>query len=298
MINDDEKYKSLRDTLKSLPRVRAKSDFEARLLNRIKESEKGTIHAPVKPIKEPVFKNWLASLLRPSLVPAMGLTVVLLITVVVYFGYFAKMNDTQSTKEQMVASTNQGELIIYVKEDREENFSENYPKEYSAITPSDSRSERDAAPLETPTDFLSRPESPKPIEGYIKPDRVSEEQKIEMQRSFDKDEKGVDVKGERKSDDVIMKKESKTEPKKEMEKGESPYNIKDEKKNENINTEDGIYEQKIENQQPEVKEKAEEKTDSKKEGKDSSRISRTLKDSTKSKDTNKILDDKEKDSQK
>ncbi len=294
MIHDDEKYRSLRDTLRSLPRVRAKSDFEARLLNRIKEAEKSTIHAPVKPVKEPVFKNWLANLFRPSLVPAMGLTAVLLITVAVYFGYFARMNDTQSVNEQTVASTNQGELIIYVKGDGEKNYSENYPKEYSAVSPSDNRSEHDAAPIETPSDYLSRPESPKAVEGYIKPDRVSEEQKIEMQRTLDKDEKGVDVKSEKKSDDVIMKKESrKTEPKKDMEKGDSPYNIRDEKKNENINTEDGIFDQKQENQQPEVNEKEEDKVEGKNKAEDSSRISRALKDSTKSKDTNKILDDKE-----
>jgi hypothetical protein len=215
----------------------------------------------------------------------------------VYFGYFAKLNDSQPVNEQIVASTNQGELIIYVKgEDTETSFSDNYPKEYSAVTPSDNRSERDAAPMETPTDFLSRPEAPKSTEGYLKPDRVSEEQKIEMQRSYDKDEKGVDVKSERKSDDVIMKKESKHQPKKEMEKGDSPYNIRDEKKK-NEDIEDDIIEQK-ETNESEVQQKAEEKVDGKNEGKDSSRISRALKDSTKTKDTNKVLDENEKDSQK
>ncbi len=86
----------------------------------------------------------------------------------------------------------------------------------------------------------------------LKPDRVSEEQKIEMQRSFDKDlDKGVDTKGERKLDG-IMKKESKIEIKTEskgMEKKETSEpkkKVSDEKKNILIDEEsDDVVKQKV-----------------------------------------------------
>ena len=231
MIQDDEKYKSLRDSLSGLPKVKAKTGFEARLLQRIKETEKGVIHKP-EIIRQTSQKSWFANLFRPSFAPALGLTAVLLITVVVYFAYFAKTGD-QGPQNEMVTSTDkQGEFVIYVRKDSE-SYSDNYPKEYSAITPDGTTEERTMAPIEMPSDYMSRPEvRDKDIESEIRNDRVSEEQKLEMERSL---EKGVDSKGERKSDDMIMKKESKTHPKGEMKKsetkneGEAPFNIRDEK---------------------------------------------------------------------
>ena len=289
MKHDEEKYRSLRESLKALPGIKAKKDFESRLFKRIEDLEKGIIPALVfKPVKEPLIKNWLSNLLRPSFVPAFGLTVVLLITVVVYFAFFSKMNDTGSVNtEQFTSSTNQGDLIIYVKkESGETTYSDKYPKEYSAVNPTDSETERDAAPIEMPSDYFSRPESPAPVEGYIKPDRVSEEQKIEMQRSLDKDEKGVDVKTERKSDDEVMSKNPGKIMKKKEGKEESPFNIRDEKKNENIN--DGVFQKEKSESEEEInkpktgKEKSD--TDKTEEGK--SKVNRAVKDSTKiNKDT-------------
>jgi len=285
MIQDDEKYKSLRDTLSGLPKLKAKSGFEARLLQRIKETEKGIIHKP-EPLKETRSKNWLANLFRPSFAPALGLTVVLLITVVVYFAYFSKMGDQSPQNNEMVSTDKQGEFVIYVKKDSE-SYSDNYPKEYSAITPDRTVEERTIAPVEMPSDYLSRPEPLKDAdkESEIRNDRVSEEQKLEMQRSVDI-EKGVDTKGERKSDDMIMKKESKSEHKGEMKKGEmkkeseeSPYNIRDEKEG-YIEEDTNIQKQ----EEPSIK--ADEKTGNENEifnQNDAPRIGRVAKDSIKTK---------------
>lgn len=244
MLQEDEKYKALRDQLRTLPRVKAKQDFEDRLLRRIREAENpavkftGAVTQPV--IKhQPAKKSWLENLFRPSFVPALGLTVVLLVAVVVYFGYFSKLNqsDTSNT-QQFVSSTNQGDLIIYMKKDGED-ISSNYPKEYSAVNPEDTKSgDYTPAPTETSTDYFAKPDPGRTIVPELKPDRVSEEQRIEMQRSVDLDkDKGVDVKGERKEDGVIMKKESKsdfkTETKSEMKKdvNQPKKKVSDEKKN-------------------------------------------------------------------
>lgn len=290
MLQEDEKYKALRDQLRTLPRVKAKQDFEDRLLRRIREAEapavklSGAVSQPV--IKhQPARKSWFESLFRPSLVPALGLTVVLLVAVVVYFGYFSKLNqsDTSNT-EQFVSSTNQGDLIIYMKKDGED-ISSNYPKEYSAVNPEDTRSGDYApSPTETSTDFFAKPDPGRTIAPELKPDRVSEEQRIEMQRSVDLDkDKGVDVKGERKSDDGIMKKESKsdfkTETKGEMKKdvNQPKKKVSDEKKNILIDEESPNV-----NQEQKVKDKFEGNLSN--EDETGNRISRaTKKDSTKEK---------------
>lgn len=300
MIHDDEKYKSLRDSLKSLPKLRARKDFEARLFQRIKEAEKGVIHAPVKHVKPSPLMGWLSNLFRPSFVPALGLSVVLLITVVIYFAYFSKLKDSGlEDSRQLTSTTNQGDLVIYVKKDTD-SYSSNYPKEYSAITPSETGTLHDAAPIETPSDFFARPETPLPTDGIVRPDKVSEEQGIEMQRRSDIEKKGVDTKSERKDDDMIMKKESKGDFKKESEK--SPFNIRDEKNIENNEGEINQQEQKIapksedESSKNKVKSEEENKGNDKSESelKDTNRISRAIKDSTKTKKEIKIETDDQK----
>jgi len=291
MINEDEKYRSLRNSLRALPKVKAKKDFEKRLFQRIKEAQSAPVqHSVLNVKKEPLLRGWLANLFRPAFAPALGLTAVLLITVVVYFAFFSKMNDLAETDNMpLVNSTNQGDLIIYVKNEDTGAYSRNYPKEYSAVSPEESGTERFFAPVETPTDFMSRPESPKPGDGLLKPDRVSEEQKIEMEKSDEKI-RGVDVKPEKKSsDDVIMKKESKkmdskTEGKIKSE--ESPYNIRDEKKNEMNNQ----VEDKEEAKQPTIDIDQQVKEPSKN---DSSKLGRSVKDSVKTNDRKTDTDEDE-----
>ncbi len=235
MIQDEEKFKALRDTLRSLPRLKAKKDFEARLMQRISEANIPVLKVTGIVKTATTEKSWFANLFRPAFVPALGLTVILLITVVVYFAYFSKLNNgSPDNTQQFVSSTNQGELIIYVKKDVDD-LSGNYPKEYSAVNPDDNRSTEFFAPsVETPSDYFAKPDPTNPSTPELKPDRISEEQRIEMQRFVEPDrDKGVDTK----SDDGIMKKESKSDSKIET-KGEMKSETKksekkssDEKKN-------------------------------------------------------------------
>ena len=191
MLNDDEKYKALRDTLRSMPRVKAKGDFEARLMARIREAEKQPVHHAAPVVHRPAaVKSWWSNLFRPAFAPALGLTVVLLITVVVYFAYFAKMNDSNPVnQQQFVSSTNQGDLVIYVKNDTN-NYSSNYPREYSAANPDETGNRSSdfyySSPHEMPSDFNSTPD-PKTVTGSeLKTDRVKEEQKFEIKKPYEK----------------------------------------------------------------------------------------------------------------
>ncbi len=298
MIQEDEKYKALRETLSTLPRLKAKNDFEARLLLRIKQAENPVIHVTRNVKPEPAVKSWLQNLFRPAFVPAMGLTAVLLIAVVVYFAYYSKLNDSSpENTQQFVSSTNQGDLIIYVKKDPND-ISSNYPKEYSAVTPEDKRSlDNVSSPVETPSDFFAKPDPSRIVAPDVKSDRVSEEQKIEMQRSvdFDKD-KGVDVKSERRSDDGIMKKESKGDFKIES-KGELKSESRDEKKNIFLDEENNVKQEEkvmpktkhetiIKGKENEAIQKSDDESDN--------RISRaTKKDSTNNNKSNSEAEEKE-----
>jgi hypothetical protein len=288
MIQDEEKYKSLRNTLKSLPKVQAKGDFHSRLMHRISQAEKSPVHT--KPVKPRTSGGWIANLFRPSFAPALGLTVVLLITVVVYFAYFS--NTGKSPNNEVVTSNEKpGELVIYVKKETGESYSDNYPKEYSAVTTEDGTSEdRRMSPMETPSDYISKPDPTRTLdkdEG-IKPDRVSEEQKLEMERSVD-EKKGVDTKGERKGDDRIMKKESKGELKdigSKTEGKESPYNVRDQKEG-YIN--EGEEDSNIQQTQPAPENEADQKVKNKNEDSEifyqnqAPRLGRVTNDSTKAK---------------
>ena len=256
MLQEDEKYKALRDNLRSLPRIKAKNDFEARLMQRINTAQSPVAHVTETVRKDTAKKSWFELIFRPAFVPAMGLSVVLLVAVVVYFAYYSGLNDgLTENPQQYVSSTNQGDLIIYVKND-DEDIGENYPKEYSAVEPTETGNTEfaPAPPSETSTDYFAKPDPVRSITPELKPDRVSEEQKIEMQRSYDKDmEKGVDTKGERKLDDGIMKKESKSDTKSETkgmikkETSEPKKKVSDEKKNILIDEEtDDVVRQKIE----------------------------------------------------
>lgn len=299
MAFDDEKYQSLRNTLKRAPRIKAKSDFEARLFERIRESEKAPMkteafkhHPQVVKLAEPKrgFMEVLAGLFKPAFAPALGLTVVLLVAVVVYFGYFNKMND--SATEQEMSYGLPEDLIIYVKGDVD-SFNSNYPKEYSAVTDgeitSSDNDNRTYAPGNSPSDHSAPVEffnSPTPIAPAVEKesprlDKVSEEQRFEMEKGYDM-KKGVDSKMERKSDDGILKKESKLSPKKESKnESESPFNIRDQKSNQTITNEDDVINQQIE---PNVSDEQKQDTgDKDKTSTSKGRISRAIKDSTQTK---------------
>ncbi len=293
MMFDDEKYKSLRNTLKSSARVKAKGDFEARLFERIRESEKTAFKTDALNSQPQVvnltkskkgFAEMLAGLFKPAFVPALGLTFVLLIAVVVYFGYFNKKGDSENNQ---VASDYKvpEDLIIYVRGDID-SFSSNYPKEYSAITDSETEDLRTSSPTDVPSDYFAPIERSAPGTERLmgkeptKLDKVSEEQRFEMQKEFKDGRDGIETKGERKGDDVILKKESKNEPKKKTE-----GKLSDEKKNMYINEDehDDNIKQEV-NPPPPPKTEAEEKAkDTGDKEKVSSRIGRAIKDSSKTK---------------
>ena len=192
MLDDEIKYKKLRESLRSLPKIKAKGDFEARLFRKIKEHESHSrLHTAPEMGKKSSIIDVLANLLRPSLVPAIGLTVVLLITVVVYFAYFNELKkDTQQTVVSGKDEKN-GEFVIYVHKDGE-RVSDETARD---ITSNDLRQpETMISPTERSTDAFSQPvESPK-TESEIKDkeDRLSKEQEFKMEKESEQPAKDFD----------------------------------------------------------------------------------------------------------
>lgn len=298
MTFDDEKYQSLRNKLKKAPKLKARSDFESRLLERIMEAENAPLkteafkrHPQVVKLAEPKrgFMEVISGLFKPAFAPALGLTALLIVAIVVYFGYFSKMND--SSNEQSLSHKTPEDLIIYVKSSGADSFSSNYPREYSAITDGESTTDhnRPYSPSTTTSSDFYAPGMPSPTETIspIAPaveresprmDRVTEEQKIEMQKGYDL-KKGVDSKSEGKVEDGVMKKEGKLSPKKENKtESETPFNIR---KNATIKSDDESNEV---NQQVEPNiSKEKEDTGDKDKHSTRGRISRAVKDSSETK---------------
>ncbi|HEY3251342.1 MAG TPA: hypothetical protein VGK25_09515 [Ignavibacteria bacterium] len=237
MSSEEEKYKKLRESLRSLPRIKTKNDFDTRLFSRIKDIESGKfVHTTPKTAKENILVTWLSNLFRPSLVPAIGLTVVLLAAIIVYFAYYNQLGkDTQPT--QYSVSERKDGFVIYVKKDGERIYDDT-AREITSVDQNQptSTSSDYYAPLDHNTDALSVPDAPKTIDARLKDD----EPKIETQR-------GVDMKTE---SDEETKIESKTDEGKMMKKGyiekeEAPSNYERKIEDSSGKTEDKVYDQQV-----------------------------------------------------
>ena len=195
-MTDDEKYKSLRDSLKSLRRVKAGSDFNERLFQKIKQAESAGLYPEpaVTHRKESSTKSWFANLFRPSLMPALGLTVILLVGIVIYFAYYSQLKKEETATSRnfnLSAGTDKPELVIYVKRDTSHNVS-NYPHEFSALTNNEATATETKPGLDKTSSDFSRPSPTIEEKQKTLDDRISTEQKYEMERSSDVETKHID----------------------------------------------------------------------------------------------------------
>lgn len=227
MSLDEEKYDKLRQSLRNLPKIKAKDDFEARLHRRIAEHQSlhDKVFKPQEGAKRDSWVDMLANLFRPSLAPAIGLAVVLLAVIVVYFAYY---NELSNDKQQLLESSSsdeqkKDELVIYVREDGERVHNESARDIVSAedfTQPTTMYS-----PTEVSTDAYARPEE-QPVPGEVtdekdKRDIIGPEQKLEMEKEYESKtgERKIETKGE---DGIMMKKSGKTDTK------DAPFNIRKE----------------------------------------------------------------------
>ena len=279
MSIEEEKYKKLRESLRALPRLKAKNDFEARLYRRLREHESHIdLH---KPVKENSFVNMLANLFKPSLTPAIALTVVLLAVIVVYFAYFNELQKDNQPATEYSYSEKQGEFVIYVKKDGDRIYDET-ARDISSADVNQSPTTGEYKPsTDVGIDKLSMPEEqPLPSiesERRLREDRISDEQKIKMEKETEPLKKSDDIKSQPKSEDGKIMKKGYIE----KESKETPYNIREKKEDTSGKDVEEEIEQKTINPQEQLNQEVD--TGNKSDD-DEKRLSRSRKDSLKAKE--------------
>lgn len=237
MSSEEEKYRKLRESLRSLPKLKTKNDFEARLYRKIRERESSRVHIPEK---ENTFVTMLANLFRPSLVPAIGLTVVILAAIIVYFAYFNELIQDKQAPTVQTYDEKKGEFVIYVKKDSERVYDET-ARDITSSELNHSTTGEEYKPS-TDADYykLSQPEVPSETdaEKRMKEDRISDEQKKIMEKESELKKESDDYKSQPKSED------GKTMKKGYNENIEAPLNIREEKEDTGVKNE-----MKLENQE-------------------------------------------------
>ncbi|MCX7877321.1 MAG: hypothetical protein N2510_01630 [Ignavibacteria bacterium] len=114
MIQEEEKYREIIRLLNSLPRVKAKKGFEARLMERLRRQE-DIVKTQVT--EESLFNKFL-SIFKPSFIPAVAVSAVILIAVIVYFSYFVS-NGNDYSETNAISDPHKTEHLIYLRNDKD-----------------------------------------------------------------------------------------------------------------------------------------------------------------------------------
>lgn len=197
----DDNQNNLRDLLKGLPKVKAKDDFEHRLMRKLREADDRKYHSPAfNKLHYPAKKFSLSWLLRPSLAPAIGLTIVLLIFIAYYINISIiqkpavnqeiSQKTTDAPKE---TPGNQEKTESQPPISKSETFGniQDNRSEYKNTTEDVTGSDKYAPSVTQPLRTEEQTPAPK-----------TEEKKSDELRSLDRN---VDIK-EKKAEDYIMKK--------------------------------------------------------------------------------------------
>lgn len=167
-MSDEEKYRELRDKLRAVPKVKAKPNFEHKLYSRIRGIESERMAPSVKHLlhteKE---RGWLFSLLKPAYIPAIGLTVVVLLALIWFIAY----NPVQMNKVQEEVSSKQepGQQPTSpsISKSQDELKKAEEKSDESPITSADTRL-RESAPRTMTRDIMPGPEKTNSDFGIIK----------------------------------------------------------------------------------------------------------------------------------
>lgn len=222
MQEEEKKYKDVISALKSLPKMKTKSDFEQKLYRKLRNVEPEKGHSPAfEKLTRPKEKNWIFNIFRPAFVPAIGLTIVLFAVIVIYINYIPK-DDELSRNEQ--SSQTLEEMIIKDPGNIEKNTLGTREKDSELISQDVTRGvihdESSPMPITPKSDVDAVPPT------MSQPEKIDEmplmEQKIERKEI---DDKIMEKEGriEKKSDD--MKKVEKKESRK-TEKSDEETNVK------------------------------------------------------------------------
>lgn len=204
-MQDDNKHRILRDILRGIPKVKATHSFEDRLMKRLRDVESLKYQSPsIIKLKGKERKFSFSAFLKPSLIPAIGLTVVLLIFIIYYINIsliqdkhlptevsqnIQKNNESSVEQKQNVDT---GGLITKIEPSLGENSNYNENLREQSQPPSTIPSGYDKAPSimapEKKSDGREERISAPKLEEKKSDELKSEEQEMDGLRSLDKKE--------------------------------------------------------------------------------------------------------------
>lgn len=223
-MSEEEKYNDLKNLLKSLPKVKSRNDFETNLFRRLREIESGKYsprrlwNLPVRPVRF----GWLTNVVKPAYISAVGVTVLLLICVVLYFSYLPNKNQTIPQVTQSTSTEGN-------KTEQPPLQNENLGITKNETTPSDRTT------IERRETIPYIPELEKPSSDR----EITIPSPVEKSETIAPSERSIEA--EQKTMDKEVKKEEKTDGLRKSESQEAPVMKKDEK----LNKEDEVLQKVI-----------------------------------------------------
>jgi hypothetical protein len=207
MLEDEEKHKPIRSALKSLPKVKAHSDFESKLYHRLRSIESERLSSPAfrKLEGARVSSGWLGMILRPALIPAAGLSIIVLIAVLLYIHNLSQINNTTGPITQSVTQNELDNKKQTVESQREQITKNEEVTPQKEETLRRELTERPSGPMLPESDFETTPAPVQPpgiLESKTQPledqsmDKLAEpkEEKRAMEKESD-ETKRVEKKG-------------------------------------------------------------------------------------------------------
>jgi hypothetical protein len=213
-LSEEEKYNDLKNLLKSLPKVKSRNDFETNLFRSLREIESGKYSSQKlrNLTVRPVRFGWLTNVVKPAYISAIGVTVLLLICIVLYFSYLPNKNQTVPQVTQ--STSTEGNRIEQPPVQNEDlGITKN------ETTPSDRTT------LERRENVPYTPELEKPSSEY----EITIPQSIEKSETISPSERSIEA--EPKTLDKELKKEEHIDGMRKSESQEAPVMKKDEKSN-------------------------------------------------------------------
>lgn len=117
MTDEEKKYKKLISALKTLPKVKAKPNFEQKLYRKLRDVDAERMSPSVQKLTKPVEKNWIFNIFKPAFIPAVGITLALIAVIVIYLNLnpfedtTVKKETQQTEQKQDIVTKDQGNKV-------------------------------------------------------------------------------------------------------------------------------------------------------------------------------------------
>ena len=210
MKDEEKKYKNVISSLKSLPKVKAKDNFEQKLYRKLRDVDSERMSPSVQKLTKPAEKNWIFNIFKPAFIPAVGITLALIAVVVIYLNLkpnedtIVKTENSQTEQKQEIVTKDRGndESKEPSVNDKENLITQDLQK--TETTGTLHEQEPPKSDMETISPSITKPE--KEVEEEVNGKGIQEptirDQKIERKESKGKDVEEKEMKIEKKTGNI------------------------------------------------------------------------------------------------